>query len=357
MPIKNYGVWVGYPRSFTAERNEDDSINPHITLYYEESRAETKPDPKKKSKFNAAINVKSTGEEARLVYWINRRFENQHVIESLKPLLPGFHPLPSAEKQGLDYIRGNLVDLREGRLVEHDLPGEQNDIIDYLSPIFNQAIEQQAKIFLFGEPYSKGGKGIHDIHMNQGNSEKRFIHSNGVYQDGGLIMAFPDGHWEAIFLAFASQKIHTDDETGYPIGNTDFVQLLSRKTNGTSTTPNENYGKVAITAALVNGFNLPGADGKSTVEKERVFLENRSDEDIDLNGWTLLNLQKQKQTISGILKYGRRIAVEIPDAPLSNKGGIITLLDKDGLKVHGVSYSADQAAREGGLVFFLPGPL
>ena len=37
---------------------------------------------------------------------------------------------------------------------------------------------------------------------------------------------------------------------------------------------------------------------------------------------------------------------------LGNKGGAITLLDPAGLKVHGVSYTADQARREGWTILF-----
>jgi uncharacterized protein YukJ len=40
---------------------------------------------------------------------------------------------------------------------------------------------------------------------------------NGVGEDGALIFSYPDdGHFEAVFLAFASQAIPTDDTTGEP---------------------------------------------------------------------------------------------------------------------------------------------
>jgi uncharacterized protein YukJ len=45
--------------------------------------------------------------------------------------------------------------------------------------------------------------------MNQG-SLPQF--ANGIYEDGALLFKFDDGHWEAVFLAFASQKIPTDDQ-------------------------------------------------------------------------------------------------------------------------------------------------
>ena len=38
--------------------------------------------------------------------------------------------------------------------------------------------------------------------------------------------------------------------------------------------------------------------------------------------------------------------------PLSNKGGLISLLDERGNKVDGVSYTREQAKKEGELVIF-----
>jgi hypothetical protein len=37
---------------------------------------------------------------------------------------------------------------------------------------------------------------------------------------------------------------------------------------------------------------------------------------------------------------------------LSNDGGIITLLDAEGIKIHGVSYTKQEASREGWLILF-----
>ncbi|MFL5586167.1 MAG: hypothetical protein ACJ797_05620 [Ktedonobacteraceae bacterium] len=41
-----------------------------------------------------------------------------------------------------------------------------------------------------------------------------------------------------------------------------------------------------------------------------------------------------------------------PPVQLGNKGGIITLLNAQGLKVHGVSYTQEQAQREGWAIVF-----
>ncbi|MEU1168721.1 DUF2278 domain-containing protein, partial [Streptomyces sp. NPDC005921] len=54
-----------------------------------------------------------------------------------------------------------------------------------------------------------------------------------------------------------------------------------------------------------------------------------------------------------VLTAGATLAVPLSGgARLGNHGGEITLLDAAGLKVHGVSYTAEQAAREGWWVVF-----
>ena len=89
--------------------------------------------------------------------------------------------------------------------------------------------DENALVYAFGERWGPEagvkdkyfgflpGNGIHDIHMNQGNSG-RFTGDDGVFQDGGLLVHFPDQHeWTAMFLKFQSQAWHTDDRTGHTI--------------------------------------------------------------------------------------------------------------------------------------------
>ena len=85
-----------------------------------------------------------------------------------------------------------------------------------------------AELFAFGNPWGPEpdkpdkyfgflpGRGIHDIHMNQG-SPAPHDRDDGVWQDGGLILRFPDGGATAFFFAFQSQTWTTDDITGRPL--------------------------------------------------------------------------------------------------------------------------------------------
>lgn len=224
MPVENYGVWVAKPTEYTAETDKDDRKSPHIHLYFQDASHGNDP-------VKAAINIKSIGKESRLVFWLERDFSHPFTRQ-LEQLDPGFHPLGSNRSRrkhgthgngeidavprsikGLDYVRTkNLVHIESGRVLPHDVPGPDNDILDQMIPILDTVLQQNATLYLFGASF---GTGIHDVHMNQG-SLPRF--DNGVWEDGALFFQFED-HWEAVFLAFASQKIPTDDGSGLPEKN------------------------------------------------------------------------------------------------------------------------------------------
>ena len=98
----------------------------------------------------------------------------------------------------------DLVDIQSGKVLPHDIPGRDNDILDKMRPILDDAIDKSATAFIFGASF---GSGIHNIHMNQGSLPK---YDNGVYSDGAVLFKFDDRHWEAVFLGFASQRLPTD---------------------------------------------------------------------------------------------------------------------------------------------------
>ncbi|KAJ5679443.1 hypothetical protein N7462_007687 [Penicillium macrosclerotiorum] len=227
MTISHYGVWACQPTRYTAQTEKQDSKSPHIYLYFTDGSSSSK-------KLEAAINVKSTDKDTRLVFWLKRNFSHP-ITEQLSSLSQGFHLAQSSSTQsssnekdeyhgksrnrhrhyrrqestfqGIDYIRTkDLLDIKSGQVLPHDIPGPNNDILDELDPILTSAINEKATAYIFGSSY---GSGIHDIHMNQGSLPS---YDNGIYEDGGLLFQFDDGHWEAVFLAFASQKIPTNDE-------------------------------------------------------------------------------------------------------------------------------------------------
>ncbi len=97
--------------------------------------------------------------------------------------------------------------------------------------------------------------------------------------------------------------------------------------------------------ALVNGISTP--------ERESVTLLNTSPQSINLEGWSILDKAEAKMPLTGQLGAGeaRAFPIQAPVA-LSNKGGLITLVNADGLKVDGVSYTRDQAKNPGWTIRF-----
>jgi len=347
MPIENYGVWVAQPVRVSAERAQEDPNTPHIHLFYDDGSGGDFDNARR-----ASINVKSSSSISELVFWLIQDFDNP-IVDRLRELGMGFTSIPSVSGGiALDYIRGNLIDLTKGRILPHDLPGLQNDIIDYIMPELQSAINRRARVYLFGEPYSDK-QGIHDVHMNQG-SQGSFKKYNGVWQDGGIVIHYTEeDRFTGLFLAFASQAVHTDEQSGNGLsGSRNLAQLITNSPGGDDVTIEDNL-RVAIVAALVNpigGENQPGAVG----QPEMVYLLNRTTTGISLNGWSLLNKDDRPHLISGDLWLapGAMQPVVVEQAPLSNKGGLITLLDEKGNKVDGVHYTKEMAAREGELVVF-----
>ena len=216
MALKEYSVWAATPVHYDAQTPRQDSKSPHIYLYIKDNS----------ERAQAAINVKSTTKDSSLVYWIHRNFSHP-ITDQLEDLDLGDHKINESSGMALDYLRTqpSLINIEKGEILPYDVAGPNNDILDKLEPVLKDAIHHKATIYLFGQSYhdSDGESGIHDIHMNQGNTGS---FEDAVYSDGGFILKFPDGHWEAVFLAFASQEVPTNDQTGKPTANAETLEKL-----------------------------------------------------------------------------------------------------------------------------------
>ncbi|KAJ5349159.1 hypothetical protein MYU51_012037 [Penicillium brevicompactum] len=362
MGVRDYGIWKGTPVLYEFEDRYEDDTSPHLSLYYHDEEGDPPdfdlgfrrnnrghpPNPNRPKDIpgllRAAINIKSTDDETRLAYWVNNNMEDHPIVQKLTGLDFGFNPInsvPESNVQSLDYIRGNLFNPRSGRVLAHDIPGTNNDMIDVLEPEITKAIEKKATIYLFGSEFNTKN-GIHNVHMNQGNI-KKFARDDGVFQDGGLLIQY-ENHWTGIFIAFASQAIHTDDQTGHKIpGNTltwgDFLPMDIEENS------------VTITKALVNPR---GQDDGSARNKESVTLGDFTNHRVSLSSWTLRNSAGDVQELpqNAILAAGESKLFDVPNCPLNNNGDTITLCNKEGLRVDGVSYQRRQGQKEGRPIVF-----
>jgi uncharacterized protein YukJ len=330
LPLKRYGVLKG---SIVDALREDDSDSPHYQVHV---RAED-------TSYRVAVNVKSATSPSELLFLVDDRF--QHPVTASLPGLPqGFTELQGGPGSlALDFIRGNLFDRQRLQPLPHDLPGPDNDLSDRVEYYVDRArVEPGSEVYAFGEPWGPEeglrdkifgflpGNGIHDIHMNQGN-DPQFAPDDGVWQDGALIFRFPQTEqWVAVFLAFQSQAWHTDDVSGHAI-----------------TEPGAELDRVVrIVGALANPVG-------PAPEPETVTLLNASPGPVELAGWTITDRLKNKQSLTGTIEAGATLTVPVqPQVQLGNKGGTITLLDDRDLKVDGVSYTEEEAQREGWTLVF-----
>jgi uncharacterized protein YukJ len=331
MPLKQYGLL----KCQAVARRLATSNSPHYQIHVTD-RARS---------HRIAVNVRSQLPPSEVLYFVDEQFTHP-VTAGLVAAGFGFTPLPGTPGGlALDFIRGNLFDPSQMAPLPLGASGPDNDLNEKLERQVEQALaEEEAEIYAFGEPWGpesqadryfgfQPGSGIHDIHMNQGNAAG-FTDQDGVWQDGALLFHFPsENRWAAVFLAFQSQAFHTDDVTGHRL----------------EISPEKDELPVAVIAALVN------ATGDEVVE-ERVMIINRRDHEVSMDGWNLADRNKRKKSLTGVRlpPYGTATVRvrENSDMQLSNDGGIITLLDAEGIKIHGVSYTKADAAREGWLILF-----
>lgn len=344
MPLKSYGVMKG--RVIGSRPGTGPS--PHYQINVVAGSTQ----------YRVAVNVKSQLAPSELLYLVVENFQHP-LTGGLLELNHGFSEVPRRPGGiALDFIRGNLFHRTQMRPLPYSVPGPDNDLNEKLNAYVQRAIDDEdATIYAFGERWGPEndqrdryfgflpGNGVHDIHMNQGNVG-RFTEQDGVWQDGGLLLHFPamigsggellfPEQWVGIFLAFQSQAWHTDDVTGH--------RLMPEQP-----TEEEPDGRVRIVAAMVN----PRGDDAG---RERVTLLNTTPDTIDLKGWSIADKNKRKMILaSQELSPGATTLVMLSGegAQLSNDGGIITLLDKQGLKIDGVSYTREQVVRQGWTIVF-----
>jgi uncharacterized protein YukJ len=328
MPLKNYGVL----KCKVVDRKLGEGETPHYQLLVSDGKIQHR----------IAINVKSKQSPSELLYFIDDNFDHP-IIKGLVGLENGFsHIERQPNGLALDFIRGNFFDTKKMKPLPYDVPGPDNDLNELIGLYIERALSSQdVTVYAFGEKWGPEdkikdkyfgfipGNGIHDIHMNQGNAGK-FAKDNGTWQDGGLLIHYPSRQqWVGIFLAFQSQAFHTDDSTGDRIEQ----QILAVSAG------------VRIIAAMVNP--------SSKNQPETITLINSSADTVDLSGWSLTNQTKRKFPINGSINPGETFKVTL-DASinLANEGGIITLLDNQGLKVHGVAYTKDSTQQAGWTLVF-----
>lgn len=353
MPIENYGVLKG---RITGCRQERDDFAPHYHIRVRAAGVDVR----------VSINVQSHDRRRRdLLHCIDDHFRHP-LMQRLAGLDEGWHDgVPGPDGLSVDYVRGGMVAREHMRAIAHDAPGADNDLNDRLDALIRKASHDPAvEVYAFGsswgpEPLEPDdvfgflpGRGVHDVHMNQGTSRHdRHAHDNGTWQDGAVFLHLRrERRWVAIFLAFQSQRWQTDED-GYPASGSPGLPDATHPDGpapGAKTRRRRSKAGagVRILAADVN----PVGDDRGL---ETVTLHNPTSAPVRLEGWRLDNGENRCVRLTGELAPDARLVVTLPaEVALSNRGGTIFLLDASGKEVDAVTYSREHTREEGRAVRF-----
>ncbi len=208
-----YGVLRGTVEQFL--HHAPDEAAPHIEVLVTAAS----------DAWRIAVNVRSD-DQTNLIYRVERNFA--HPVLQAAAALPRGLTRPDRDRRSLrlDYVRGNMFDAASMRSVDATAVGDPNALDDLISAELTGIMTMPGgEIFAFGNPWGPEpdkpdkyfgylpGRGIHDIHMNQG-SPAAHARDDGVWQDGALILQPPGGTATALFFAFQNQTWDTDDTTG-----------------------------------------------------------------------------------------------------------------------------------------------
>jgi len=336
-----YGVLRGRPDRF---KREDDTSSPHLQIRVLEDSGQP---------WRIAVNVQSkTG--SHVAFWVVDPLVGHPVLASLPDRSQGFTTVADNAGQALDFVKAPLFDFALGRVLPPTGAASADDLQDLLALFLEQCKAAGGEIFAFGAKFEQnlhkpidiefgntdGLHGIHDLHMNQGNVDQH-AGDNGVFHDGGLILAFPD-RLMGLFLAFQSQRIPTDAAGNAAPGALTIGQVLT----GTPSQP-PMVSTIYIERALINPS---GADPGL----ETVVLGNLATTPQTLTNWRLLDKNGRVTPIHATLAPGASLILELDGAgvQLGNNGGNLILQDDASAQVDVVTYTAEDAASDNRYVRF-----
>ncbi|VXB07770.1 conserved hypothetical protein [Burkholderia sp. 8Y] len=203
-----YGALVGH---ITDGKENPNGNSPHYEILVDAAG----------TPYRIAVNIRSV-EGSEVLAYSDSQYSNDTKLGLSQRLsgTHGFTPLATGKNgQGLDYLRDDLFPLDEMKPVPPDgKGGTMSTLLDaQIQRVKNDA---QAVVLAIGDKFDDYatreplafslGRGVHDIHMMQGNSGS-FADDNRINGDGALFIRFSGGETFALFVRFATQATLTDD--------------------------------------------------------------------------------------------------------------------------------------------------
>ena len=337
-----YGVLRGRPDRYKREDNES---TPHLQIRVLEDSGQP---------WRIAVNVQSdTGSD--VAFWVVDPLTGHPLLASLPAHASGFSTVTRNADNALDYVKAPLFDWKHGRLLPPSGNASSDDLQDLLSLYLDQCKNAGGELYAFGAKFDRnlhkpidiefgntdGLHGIHDIHLNQGNVGPH-AGDNGVFHDGGLILAFPD-RFLGLFLGFQTQRIPTDAAGNAAPGSTPIGEILT----GVVVPPPPVSSAVYLERALINPT---GADPGSEI----VVLGSLATTAQTVTNWRLVDKNGRITAIDATLGPGESVLIALDGSgvQLGNQGGNLILQDDHNAQVDVVTYTAQDASLENRYVRF-----
>ncbi len=216
MPLPNYGVLCGTFDHFRREDPNNFGNWYHGFIYINTPQGQ----------YECAVDVNHP--QNQFEYMILGGLD-KNMFSNISSLSNGYHELARTDRSGaMDYIRSPFVNQAKGCLAliyavwnsifhTNKQVWTINNGDDALNKL-QAMITGSTRLYVFGAPYTYGGLGVHDIHMNQGDPPgSQWYGSNGIWQDGCVIADIPgEDKLKGYFGRFVTQSLNTDNN-GNPV--------------------------------------------------------------------------------------------------------------------------------------------
>ncbi len=208
--IDGYGVLAGRLHSYECDNDREENGYYHCNVRVRASGGV----------YRCAVDLDSKQQSDGLHWRVIDLGRNS--MREMASLGFGWHFLDSEPGSGaIDYLRSPELQptescLRAGAPAESGCSpwryGTSMDAFHDLAGVLDNAV----KLLVFGEPF-RFGRGVHNIHQNQGDPRNsRWSRENGVWQDGAVCGVAGDGSLHFFLCRFKTQATKTDDR-GRPL--------------------------------------------------------------------------------------------------------------------------------------------
>ena len=209
MPLfDGYGVLVGRLSRYACDKRQDDSHYYHCNLFVRTP----------KGVYPCAVDLDSKHRRDGLQWKVVELAPEE--VGEVTSFRDGWHELAMSEGSGsLDYYRSPaLGPSAECVHANHASGVESVESVEVAKEAWKYGtgyhafrdlealLKQARRIFVFGEPF-RNGKGVHNIHQNQGDPpDSRWAAENGPWQDGAVMVEHHDGSVAAFLCKFSTQR-------------------------------------------------------------------------------------------------------------------------------------------------------